>query len=173
MATKVYQAPWGRRIWVITSAVALLGIGTAVALPMLFIDKPENRWSSWAVPAVMCGIIGGTSFWMIRRYELTDDAIHVRRVLWTNSIPLQAIESVEVDPLACKGAWKTMGNDGLFAMHGRFRSKRLGKFQGYITNPAHAVVLSVPGDKIVLSPEHPRKFADDLNRRLARLKEQH
>ncbi len=173
MAAKHYPAPWGRRVWLITATVTLLGIATTAVLPLFVpVKNPEDRWALWLAPAVVCAIIGSTALWMIRRFELTDEAIVVRRPLWTNSIPLATVESAEIDARACEGAWKTVGNDGLFAMHGRFRSKRLGKFQAYVTDPANSVVLKQPADTIVISPENPRHFVNDLNRRLARLKEQ-
>ncbi len=172
MTTKQYAAPWGRRIRLITGLVSLLGLTIALALPLsLPVKDSGERWLVWSSAAVVLLIIGGTSLWMIRRFELTDEAIIIRRSFWTNRIPLAKVESAEVDARACERAWKTMGNDGLFAMHGRFRSKRLGKFQAYVTDPANAVVLKVPGDTIVISPEHPRQFVSDLNRRLAHLKE--
>lgn len=173
MSVKLYQAPWGRRVWLITTTVTVLGIATTAALPLLLpVRKTEDRWALWLAPAVVCAIIGGTALWMIRRFELTDEALVVRRPLWANSLPLATVESAEVDARACEGAWKTTGNDGLFAMHGRFRSKRLGKFQAYVTDPANSVVLKVTGDIIVVSPANPRQFVNDLNRRLERLKEQ-
>lgn len=174
MTAKQYQAPWGRRIWLITAIVTLLGVVATTVLPLVApLKRPEDRWALLIAPVVVCAIIGGSALWMIRRFELTDEAILVRRVLWTNAIPLAQIESAEVAPRACEGAWKTAGNDGLFAMHGRFRSKRLGKFQAYVTDPANSVVLKLPGDIVVISPENPRHFVNDLNRRLERLKEHH
>lgn len=90
----------------------------------------------------------------------------MRRSFWSNRIPLAAIQSAGLDARACEGAMKTLGNDGLFAMHGRFRSKRLGKFQAYVTDPRNSVVLRLPGDIVVVSPENPRQFLRELNRRL-------
>jgi hypothetical protein len=172
MTEKHYHAPWGRRVWLISGAVCLLGLTIALALPLsLPVKDSGERGLVWLSSAVVLLIIGGTSLWMIRRFELTDEAIIIRRSFWTNRIPLAKIESAEVDGRACERAWKTMGNDGLFAMHGRFRSKRLGKFQAYVTDPANAVVLRVPGDTIVISPEQPRQFVNELNRRRERLKE--
>lgn len=172
MTTKHYQAPWGRRVWLITGAVSLLGITIALAMTLsLPVKDSGERWLVWSSAAVVLLIVGGTSLWIIRRFELTDEALIVRRSFWANRIQLAAIASAEVDARACEGACKTLGNDGLFAMHGRFRSKRLGKFQAYVTNPANAVVLKVPGDTIVISPEHPHHFVKDLHRRLAHLKE--
>jgi hypothetical protein len=172
MTTKSYRAPWGRRIWVITGAVVVLAVALAVAMPLTISAKsPGERWAAWIAPVVVLAIVALTALWIIRRFELTDDAILVRRSFWTNRIPLASIESADLDPQACRGAWKTAGNDGLFAMHGRFRSKRLGKFQAYVTDPANAIVLRVRGDTIVISPENPRGFLRELNHRLDRLKE--
>jgi hypothetical protein len=172
MTTKHYAAPWGRRIWLITGLVSLLGLVMALTLPLILpVRDSGERWLVWLSSALVLSIVGGTSLWMIRRFELTDDTLIIRRSFWTNRIPLAAIESVEVDGRACERAWKTIGNDGLFAMHGRFRSKRLGKFQAYVTDPANAVVLKVPGDTIVVSPESPHQFVKELNRRRERLKE--
>lgn len=173
MTTQEYAAPWGRRIWLITGSVCLLGLTIALAMPLsLPVRDSGERWLLWLCSALVLLTIGGSSLWMIRRFELTDEALVVRRSFWSNRIPLAKIESAEVDARACERAWKTMGNDGLFAMHGRFRSKRLGKFQAYVTDPANAVVLKVPGDTIVISPEHPHQFVNELNRRIERLKEQ-
>lgn len=172
MPAKHYPAPWGRRVWLITVAVSLLGLTIALAMPLsLPVKDSGERWLVWLSSALVLLIVGGTSLWMIRRFELTDDTLVIRRSFWTNQIPLAMIEYAEMDNRACEGAWKTIGNDGLFAMHGRFRSKRLGKFQAYVTNPVNAVVLKVPGDTIVISPENPRQFVNELNRRLAHLKE--
>lgn len=174
MTAKQYQAPGGRRIGLITAIVTLLGVVATTTLPLVVpLKRPEDRWALLIGPVVVCPIIGGTALWMICHFELTDEPILVRRVLWTNTIPLAHIESAEADPRACERAWKTVGNDGLFAMHGRFRSKRLGRFQAYVADPANSVVLKLPGDIVVISPENPRHFVNDLNRRLERLKEHH
>lgn len=173
MISKSYNAPWGRKIWLITGTMALLGIGAAIALPLLIpVRNAADQWAVWIAPAVMLLIIAGTSLWSIRRFELTGNHLLVHRVLWSNLVDLAQIESAEIDPAACKGAWKTMGNDGLFAMHGRFRSNHLGKFQAYVTDTANAVVLRLPTDTIVVSPENPRSFVRELNHRLELFKKE-
>jgi hypothetical protein len=172
MTVKHYSAPWGRRVRLITGLLACFLLGLAATLPLVLpADRPVDAWVRWLVPLVLLAILGGTALWSIRGYTLTDDALLVRRSFWVNRIPLARIETIGIDPRACEGAWKTVGNDGLFAMHGRFRSRRLGKFQAYVTDPANAVVLRVPGDTIVISPEHPRQFVNELHRRLECRKE--
>lgn len=173
MTSKSYSAPWGRKIWLITGATSLIGIGSAVVLPFVIpIRHPDDRWAIWIAPIIVMLIVVGTSFWRIRRFELTDNQLLVHRVLWSNPIELAQIKSAEFDPVACKGAWKTMGNDGLFAMHGRFHSKHLGKFQAYVTDPVNSVVLKLPTDTVVVSPENPRSFVRELNHRIERLKKE-
>jgi len=172
MTTKTYAAPWGRRIWLITGAVTLFGLVFALVLPWsLPVRNPDERWGLWIAAPVTLLIVGGTSFWMIRGFELTSDTLIVQRSFWSNRIPLAAIQSAELDARACEGAMKTLGNDGLFAMHGRFRSKRLGKFQACVTDPSKSLVLRLATDIVVVSPENPRQFLSELNRRLAHFKE--
>lgn len=170
MSVKFYRAPWGTKVRLITGTTGLFALVAAVVLPLAVPARDASeRLAFGIVPFVILTVIGVTALWMIRRFELTDDTLFVRRVFWANRIPLANIQSAEIDSHACQGAWKTMGNDGLFAMHGRFRGKRLGRFQAYVTDPANSVVLKLPGDTIVISPENPRGFLKELNRRLERL----
>ena len=172
MTAKRYGAAWGLRIWLFTGAAIVVAVGVVIGVFLRSSnDDPKSYWARRVVPVILFGVIGGTSLWMIRRFEITNDAIVVRRGLWSNRIALSDIESAELDAHACRGAWKTCGNDGLFAMHGQFRSRRLGKFQAYVTQPRNAIVLRVAGDTIVISPDNPRNFLKELNHRRSRLKE--
>lgn len=168
MKDEHYNAPWGKRIRLITGGVGLLGIIAATTLPLV-IDDPQNPWVRWLSPAVLLAILGGTSLFSVRGYDLTAEALVVRRSIWTNRIPLATIRSATRDPEACKGAFKLIGNDGLFAMHGLFRSSRLGKFNAFVTDPANAVILELGARKVVISPENPSRFVRELERRLEKL----
>lgn len=172
MTVKLYGAPWGRTIWLITGSMLLLGVGAGIAVPLLIQARIlKDPRTLWLLPVAIFAVISATSLWMIRGFELADDTLIVRRVLWHNRIPLADIASADIDPMACKGAWKICGNDGLFAMHGRFRSRRLGTFQAFVTDPANSIVCRLATDTLVISPDNPRLFLNELSRRLARLKE--
>jgi hypothetical protein len=124
MKSKIYDAPWGRRVWVITLGVWLMGLALSVSAPW-WVAGPEAAVVVWVIPGVFLAILGLTALFCVRRYELTDDALLVRRSFWTNRVPLEGLESVEQDERAFCGAWKTMGNDGLYAVHrGRGRRSR-------------------------------------------------
>lgn len=164
---RVYAAPWGHRVRLITFGLLAAAVVAAVVLPWA-IDLDRDPVGALVAPCVLGAMIVFTSLWSIRGYVVTDHELRVERLLWRNVIKLADIGSVEADSRACEGAWKTLGNDGLFAMHGRFRSKRLGKFQAYVTDPRRAVVLRLPDDSIVISPDEPARFVADVNRRLHR-----
>ena len=172
MTKKVYSAPWGRRVWLFTGSLLLVGIVLALVLPFLF-RKEGEPWIVSFIPTIMMFLIfGGTSLFLIRGYEVMDDKILVRRSFWTDSIDLMGLTSIEADSQSCKGAFKTIGNDGLFAMHGRFRSKKLGNFRAFVTNPQNGVILRFEDRTIVVSPDRPKSFVHEVTRRLRKLEGQ-
>ena len=69
------------------------------------------------------------------------------------------------DRKALRGARKLVGNDGLGAISGRFRSKHLGPFRAYVTDPDHAVVLRWPDRCLVISPDQHSCFVETLRKR--------
>ena len=106
------------------------------------------------------------SFFRIRWYELTRTELLVVRGCWRNHIPLAGLTSAEKDSEAMKGARKQYGNDGLFAIHGTFSSSKLGSFKAFVTDPANAVVLRGAGRPVVVSPENPSSFVDEITVRI-------
>jgi hypothetical protein len=58
-----------------------------------------------------------------------------------------------------------VGNDGLGAISGRFRSKRLGWFRAYVTDGERAVVLRWPDRCVVISPDQPSWFIETVRKR--------
>jgi hypothetical protein len=55
-------------------------------------------------------------------------------------------------------ARKIWGNGGLGAIRGRFKSKRIGKFDAFLTDTDHAVVLRWPDKTVAVSPADPEFF---------------
>jgi hypothetical protein len=142
-------------------------LAMAMVLPVL-LEKEKSPVGTWITVAIPLAILSGTVLFVVRGFEVADEAVVVRRSLWRNRIPLTGLESIVADPSACKGAWKICGNDGLFAMHGWFWSRRLGRFRAFVTDPENSVVLRFAGRTVVVSPENPRDFVSEVNRRLRR-----
>lgn len=152
-----YQAPWSLSVILVTwITTGVLCIGSAVAVTQPF----------WFIAPLLLAIPLGTSFFTIRSYTLTADAILVRRLFWTTPLPLTGLQSVVVDPEAMSQSLRTAGNGGLFSLTGYFNNAKLGDYRALVMNPKLAVVLRYANEVIVLSPEFPERFAADLTQRL-------
>ncbi len=83
----------------------------------------------------------------------------------TARFPLEGLKDVTPDREALRGARKIIGNDGLRAISGRFRSKRLGRFHAYVTDGERAVVLRWPDRCVVISPDQHSLFIETVRKR--------
>ncbi|MGZ8900021.1 MAG: PH domain-containing protein [Limisphaerales bacterium] len=160
MKAEFKAARWGPRIWVITVLVTTLLL---VIFPALLFSAPVLiPHMQWLIVVMMGSIVGISALFLVRGYVINDNTLLVRRTLWKTRLDLHGIKSVAADPDALKGAWKTIGNDGLFAIHGWFWGKRQGKFRAFVTDPRCAVVLDCGAQKIVISPEDPEGFVNAI-----------
>jgi hypothetical protein len=62
-------------------------------------------------------------------------------------------------------SWRIWGNGGLFAIHGWFQNRELGRYRAFVTDPDHAVVLRWPQVTVVVSPGEPARFVQVLQAR--------
>ncbi len=153
-------APWGFRVKLITLGL----VGLLVVLPTLFllVIPRIELWVAGLAGGLPASIVGITALFVVRGFRIAGDTLYVRRSFWETAVSLAGLRSAVADPRACAGAWKTVGNDGLFAMHGWFRSKKLGRFRAFVTDPACAVVLAFPDRTLVISPAKPRVLVNAL-----------
>ncbi len=153
---KNYDAPWSTSLIVVSSVSTLLCTGLAIS----FI------WSGHAVlpwvALLPLAIVAGGALFTIRGYAVTADAILIHRLLWTTQLPLSGLESARFEPDAMRGSIRTFGNGGLFSFTGRFRSKALGPYRAYVTDPQQTVVLRFPARTVVVSPATPEAFVADI-----------
>jgi len=169
MKTLTYSAPWGARVrWITAGLLALF-----VTIPLVLAAIGGHPWQTLALvdgALFLLMSLGAAAFW-IRSYELTDAELHILRPGWRARLPLAGLREVKADREAFRGAWKTIGNDGFFAIHGRFRSKRWGSFRAFLTDPANAVVLRFDDRVVLVSPDNPAGFVREVTRRLEALAE--
>ena len=160
-------AALGTRGRITTSIVAAtVLIALAVATVLLLAKRPAPPWQVFiafgiALP-VQAVIWYGTR---MRRYRLTEDALVVERPFRTVRLPLAGLKEATHDRDAMRGAWKIRGNQGLGTITGRFWSKRLGRFDAYLSDREHAVVLRWPDRCVVISPEQHSFFIETVRRR--------
>lgn len=150
---KNYGAPWSTSLIAMSSFTTLLLAGVAIATAV---------YGHVAV-AWLCGLIlFGSAPFTILGYRVTPRDIEVRRLFWTTRLPLAGLESAAFDPAAMNGSVRLFGNGGLFSFTGLFRSRSLGSYRAYVTDPRRAVVLRFPARTVVVSPADPRDFVQAL-----------
>ncbi len=160
-------APLGSRVRLVTAFVFVVMLLALVAVTVAMLR--ERRPAPWPVFLLQPGILALLAvIWRgarVKQYRLTADELRIDRPFQHLRFPLAGLLSADVDPQALRGAFKVAGNDGLGAVAGRFRSKRLGRFRVYLTDGEHAVVLRWPDCCLVISPQQHSLFVEDVRRR--------
>lgn len=160
-------APVAGRVRFMTwfAAVIVAAATLTVAVGMLNDRHPPPApvWGFLAVgPGALAVVWYGA---LLRRYRLVGDELVIERRWLTKRFSLAGLLTTEPDREALRGAWKIWGNDGLGAYAGRFRSKKLGVFNAYVSDPDRAVVLRWPDRRLVVSPVQPGDFVDAVQAR--------
>jgi hypothetical protein len=160
-------APPGTRVRLATTvAFAVFVLAMAAVTVAMLCERRPAPWPVFFLPPGMLVLF--TVIWhgaRVKVYRLTADELRIERAFQTVRYPLAGLQFVSFDPEALRGALKVAGNDGLGAVAGRFRSKRLGKFRAYLTDREHAIVLRWPDRCLVISPRQHSLFIDDLRKR--------
>jgi hypothetical protein len=158
---KRYEAPWSTSLVLMSVLVTvlLLGVSTigwwevaAKSYPLVF------RWVA-VLPLVL---LFGAALFTIRGYTISSDAIIVHRLLWSTHLPRIGLESACVEPDVMRGSLRTFGNGGGFSITGLYYNKRLGSYRAFVTDPHRTVVLRYANRRVVVSPEMPERFVNDL-----------
>lgn len=161
-----FGAPVGTRVRVITAlslGLVLAFVVVDLVLALVMRAKPAVFWAMTLSPLVGFAVI--VPVWIYGRvtgYRIDGGELQVLRVSRVNRFGLAGLESVEADGEPLKGAWKTIGNDGLGAITGNFRSKKLGKFEALLTDPPRGVVLRWKDHTLVVSPERSQEFVETV-----------
>lgn len=160
-------APIGTRVRFTTLLSVAVVVAVTVAAPVLM--QQERHPPPWPVyvavglaPAVLAVI------WFagrVRRYRMVGTELRVELSWRTVRFSLEGLQSATPDREALRWALKIHGNSGLGVIAGRFRSKRLGAFRAYLTDPEHAVVLRWPGRCVVISPDQHSWFIETVRKR--------
>lgn len=150
-------ACWNRLLRLITVGCGLAGLAAVVAGVA---GGPVFRWVGLAMMLVVgiCGLL------VVRGYEVSKEAVVVRRLLWDWRLPLAGLRSVEVDRQAMAGSLRLWGVGGCFSWSGLYWNRRLGRYWAAVTDPAKAVVLRWDRKVVVLSPDEPDRLVAAVRR---------
>lgn len=156
IAMKHYKAPWGTSLTVISVLVTLLCVG--IAIFMLRLDGGALPW----LAVLPLAIVAGSAPFAIRGYTIDADAIRIRRLFWENRLPRAGLESARFEPGATRRSLRICGNGGLFSFSGLFYKKGLGAYRAFVTDPGRTVVLRYASRRVVVSPDAPEQFVEEL-----------
>lgn len=154
MTTIEFHAPWGhtvrrRTVLALALLVLMMLLPAAVTMPLPF---------ALLVIGLPPLIVGASLALRVRGYTLTEDAITVRRGIGATRLPLAGLRSVTGEVDAMRGSLRLTGNDGLFAITGRYWNRNLGWHRAFATDPSRAVVLRYPNRTVVITPHDPQHF---------------
>jgi len=150
-----FEAPWGTRLKLTT----LLSLTLILGLPLyIYFQRPEGMIPVLALPAIALV----SAFFMVRGYELEGNYLYVHRLFWKTKIDLTELKEVKTGPELTAHSIRTFGNGGLFSFTGRFRNRTLGSYRAYITDYRNAVALVFPGNSVVISPDQPLVFEQQV-----------
>jgi len=159
---EAFGAPWGRAVKSMTLLGVLIILAAGV-VPLLWL-APESKaaWVRWLALGILIIVFGGTSLFSVRGFTVNGRELLIQRTFWQTRFPLDELRCAYADPNAMKGSLRIAGNGGFLAFTGWFRSKRLGSYRAFVTDPARCVVLEFKNRTIVVSPDDPKRFAQAL-----------
>ncbi len=147
-------------------SIVIVIVLVASLFAAMMLERQAPPWPAFGVIGVAPLVVGAIWFTAhIRNYRVTASELLVELPLRKARFPLPGLQGAEPDRDAFRGARKIVGNDGLRAITGRFRSERLGRFHAYVTDTERAVVLRWPDRCLVISPQQSSLFVETVRKR--------
>lgn len=170
-AREFQAASWPTSLKVVSVLGSLLIAGVTIGAIRVIPPFGFAYQFGIGVACIPPALILGSLLFVVQSYSVVGGHLSIQRLLWTTTIPILGIQDARLDPTAIKGALRIFGNGGLFAMSGLYWNKRLGRFRLFATDPKKAVVLHLHQKTVVITPEDPHAFIQELQRVFPRLQQ--
>lgn len=157
-----YQAPWGKPLVICSvSLVALSVVSIFAGDAMRSHAAPAflAPFAQWLLPLIVLGCLP----FMIRSYEITDDAILIHRLFSSTQLERSGLKAAAVVPQAMRKSLRICGNGGVFSFSGWYWNKSLGFYRAFVTDMNRTVVLRFEKKTVVVSPDEPEEFVKALS----------
>lgn len=155
-----HKAPWGKPLIIVSALVAVLCIGAAVGTPMML--RGDTAWYVRLLQWLPLVLLLGMLPFVVRSYTITPDAILIRRLFWNTRLERGLLVSAEIAPKVMNQSLRACGNGGGFSFTGWYWNRRLGLYRAFVTDLDRTVVLRFRLRNIVVSPEDPAAFVEEL-----------
>ncbi|MCG2725822.1 MAG: PH domain-containing protein [Elusimicrobia bacterium] len=167
MIQNVYKNTWGAKVSLITGVVvSALSFAAVSSVDLLKGADNSDKTLGQAMLVLIITIVLLAYFWRTTEYILDEKHLIINRPIGSIKIELARINGYErLDEKSISNALMLFGSGGLFGFHGIFSSGLFGKYYAYYANSDNLVL--VKADKtIIISPENPREFINDLKERV-------
>lgn len=149
--TQNFAAPWSTTLKMTTSALLFL-------MASILWRSPTPQMG-----LILLGVVGLCLLFSVRGYSINNTQLLVRRLGWSTKIDLGRLQRATHDPNAMGRSIRTFGAGGLFASVGYFYNLTLGSYRAYATNRANTVVLDFGERKVVVTPDQPETFVQEIS----------
>ena len=156
---KEYAAPMSRLLVITGTFATLVCLAAGVIVYMQSETEVPMRRLVALLPVLILVV---AALFSVRGYLVTADELVIRRLLWTTRFRRADLESATADREALRGSIRLFGNGGLYSFTGLFRSRALGRYHAYVTDPTRTVILRFKQRTIVISPDNPDAFVRDI-----------
>jgi len=158
-----FSAPWGNLLKIISAGITVLLVAIFGSIVLSNNASTHHVTILYIIFPVI--VLFTALIFVIRGYIISDDSLLVKRLFWSTVVNLGTLKSVEVDPRAMTGSLRTFGNGGLYSFSGKFRSRKFGSFNAYVTDFKNCVVIKTTTRTVVVSPGEPELFVEVLKNR--------
>lgn len=145
-----YRAKWSSLLKGISLAVTVLLLTLTAVVP-------------FPGPLLMVALVIGTGAFAVYGYTIQDDEILIHRTGWSYRLDVSELVRARAEPHATLGSIRTFGNGGMYGFTGMFRNNILGSYRAWMTNSEDTVVLEFEDRTVVISPEDPVAFVEELH----------
>lgn len=165
---KSFSVSWDRGMWILNLCIFIFNAGLVVMFLVIASHGSQEKVAMTAAAMLVIVITLLPGLWAPIKYIVTDNEIIVKRICPNVKIPFAEVSAMNRMPYSqvFKRAIRTLGNGGLFAIYGNFKSPSMGKFRAYMTRRDKLVVISTNDKPIVLTPDAPQDFINAVNQAL-------
>jgi len=157
-------APWQTALKLMsvlgTLLIVVLGYVAYHAIPTPF---GFTHYFGLGVALVPIAILIFSILFVVTGYTVDGNDLYIRRLLWRTRLSIDGLSRFWLEPSACTGSVRIIGNGGLFSYTGLYQSPMLGRYRLFATDFTRSVVLVLPKRVIVITPATPRAFVDHLH----------
>lgn len=158
---KTYTAPWSTALKVVSVIVTLVCLGVTLGLTCFPNSKPSGPLAMW-LRWLPVALVVACALFTVRGYTITADAILVHRLFWDTRLSRAGLQSARFEPQSMCKSIRTCGNGGFYSFTGWYWNKTLGSYRAFVTDPRRAVVLRYERRTLIVSPDEPERFIQEL-----------